>query len=304
MRARTATAVFTITVLGAIALGAASSMSAATDGLSSDSLIAGARMGEAFSGATQRPVDDPDAPIATGRWAENVAPVELAGGPAPVSVATAAPAPEPIQLSRPSARPDAGRFALLEPETPAPANSSLSVPLARMALAPSPAPRAAAPEPRISLTVSNQDFSAPGSGLDVTSAVFNEPLLSFRPSRSPLDIRRLALRVGPTKAVGKKGRWFVFAAGSGQAFGLNLLKDPLRGWKPAGWSVEQLAEFGKAQLGIGWRQGSRQIAASVARRDIGAYGISREDTVVGVSFTVSGKAAPKTRYEQRLPAVH
>ena len=33
---------------------------------------------DAFSGATARPAEDPDAPIATGRWAENTAPVELA----------------------------------------------------------------------------------------------------------------------------------------------------------------------------------------------------------------------------------
>lgn len=306
MRAITATVVFTATVLGAVALGAASSMSAATDGLSSESLLAGARVGDAFSGsgATPRPVDDPDAPIATGRWAENAAPVELAGGPAPVAVAAATPAPEVIRLSRPAAAPQAARMALLDPAPAQRDAAPISVPLTRMALAPAPAARAVAPEPRISLTISDQTFSAPGSGLDATSSVFSEPLLSFRPSRSPLDIRRLALRVGADPAVGKKGRWFIFAAGSGQALGLNLLKDPLRGWKPAGWSVEQLAEFGKAQLGIGWRKDSRQIAASVARREMGAYGISREDTVFGISFTVSGKPPAKTRFEQRLPAVH
>ncbi|HRD29102.1 MAG TPA: hypothetical protein PLO65_12445, partial [Caulobacter sp.] len=81
MRARTATAVFAVTALGAAGLGAATSMSAATDGLTSDSLMADARIGDAFSGAGARVPDDPDAPITTGRWAENAAAVELAGGP-------------------------------------------------------------------------------------------------------------------------------------------------------------------------------------------------------------------------------
>lgn len=305
MRARTATVVFTVTVLAAAAFGAASSMSAATDGLTSDSLIAGSRVGDAFSGASQRAADDPDAPIATGRWAENAAPVELAGGPAPVAVAVAVAsiAPEPIRLSHPAAAPAEARLALMVVPT-APAGAPVAVPLSRMAFSPTTDTRPAAPEPRLSLTVSDQSFAAPGAGLDATSSVFSEPLISFRPSRAGADGKRLALRVGPSQTVGKKGRWFLFAAGSGQAFGLNLLRDPLRGWKPAGWSVEQLAEFGKAQLGIGWRKDSRQVAASVARRELGAYGISREDTVFGVTFTVSGKPPAKTRFEQRLPRAH
>ena len=263
--------------------------------------MAGSRVGDAFSGAAQRPVDDPDAPIATGRWAENAAPVELAGGPAPVAVAAIA--PEPIRLSHPTAAPAEPRLALLDVPA-APARAPIAVPLSRMAFSPTTDSRPAAPEPRISLTVSDQTFAAPGAGLDATTSVFSEPLISFRPSHPGSDSRRLALRVGPSQTVGKKGRWFIFAAGSGQAFGLNLLRDPLRGWKPAGWSVEQLAEFGKAQLGIGWRKDSRQVAASVARREMGAYGISREDTVFGITFTVSGKPPAKTRFEQRLPRAH
>ena len=88
MRALTATAVFSATVLGAVALGTVASIGAATDGLGSDSLLANARVGDAFSGATPRVADDPDAPIRTGRWAEDTAPVELAGGPGQAQVAS------------------------------------------------------------------------------------------------------------------------------------------------------------------------------------------------------------------------
>lgn len=301
MRALTATAVFTATVLGAAALSAATSMSAATDGLTSESLLASARVGDAFSGSVARVVDDPDAPIATGRWAEDTAPVELAGGPVPVQVAAAA--PEPILLSRTVstsapirvASNDTGSRAVFTP---------LSVPLSRLAWAPVTKSRSAPdPEPRISLTISDQAVVPTGTGLEIGSASFNQPDVSLRAPSSGLDLKHLALRVTSNERVRGKGRWFIFAAGSGQAFGLNLLRDPVRGWKPAGWSVERLAEFGKAQLGIGWRKGSRQIAISAARREISAYGISREDTVLGVTFTVSGRKPDKTRFEQRLPSV-
>jgi hypothetical protein len=305
MRALTATVVFTATVLGAVALGTAASISAATDGLSSDSLMAGADVGNAFSGAAPRVADDPDAPIRTGRWAENdAAPVELAGGPGQTQVAAAA-IPEPILLSRatPSGRAPS-QLAMLE-ATPhsrdASAPAPLTVSLARVSWAPTAPRRTVAPEPRINLMISDQEAGAPGAGLDIASSVFSEPVMSARPGRPLIDLKRLTLRIGPNDSVRKKGRWFVFAAGSGEAFGLNLVKDPLRGWRPAGWSVEQLAEFGKAQLGIGWRKGSQQLSASVARREISAYGLSREDTIFGITFTVSGKPPAKTRFEQRLP---
>lgn len=302
MRALTATAVFAVTVLGAATLSAATSMSAATDGLTSESLLADARVGDAFSGSVARPAEDPDAPIATGRWSENSAPVELAGGPAAVAAAEAP--PEPILLSRTVAPVERIRVAALDTRRDE-ALTPLSVPLSRVAWQPVTKSRGApVPEPRINLTISDQPVVPTGSGLDLGTGGLSEPLASFRPTSPMADLKRLALRVTSNERVGKKGRWFLFAAGSGQAFGLNLLRDPVRGWKPAGWSVERLAEFGKAQLGIGWRKGSRQIALSAARREISAYGVSREDTVLGVTFTVSGRPPAKVRFEQRLPSAH
>lgn len=303
MRARTATAVFSATVLGAVAFGSAVSMSAASDGLGSDSILASATVGDVFSGSTARQADDPDAPIRTGRWAEDAPPVELAGGPASTEVAEAA-IPEPILLSRSSgpARAPPSELAMVEaPIQVRPLPAPLSLPLSRVSWTTPARPAPAVRESRINLTVSDAPLSAPSSGLDIASAVFSEPVGAARRGRPLVDIKRLTLRIGASDSVKKKGRWFVFAAGSGEAFGLNLVKDPLRGWRPAGWSVENLAEFGKAQLGIGWRKGSQQLAASVARREISAYGLSREDTIFGISFTVSGKAPAKTRYEQRLP---
>lgn len=301
MRALKATGLMAATVLTVVGLTSASSIGAATDGLTSDSMLANANIGAAFSGGERVP-DDPDAPVRTGRWVEDTPEaVALAGGPAQTEAA--ATAPEVIRIPPPKAAP-AVQFAALDADQ-ALASAQFSIPLSRVALTPTPVrtPRA---EPRVSLVVVNHSPVSPGSGLDVTSSVFSEPLAAVAPPQSSpvFDMKRLSLRVTSNPKVGKKGRWFVFAAGSGEAFGLNLIRDPLRGWKPAGWSVEQLAEFGKAQLGIGWRKGARQFSLSAARREIGAYGVSREDTVIGVSFSVSGRPPARPRYEQRLPKAH
>lgn len=101
------------------------------------------------------------------------------------------------------------------------------------------------------------------------------------------EVKEILLRIGPKEEDRNKGRWFVFAAGSGEAFGLNLIRDGGKGrLRRAGWSVEKLAEFGKAQVGVGWRRGSRQISLAASRREIGAYGITQEDTVVGVTVSI------------------
>ncbi|MFZ5669186.1 MAG: hypothetical protein ACOY4K_06815 [Pseudomonadota bacterium] len=295
MRARTAIGVFVTVVLGTAGLTSASSIGAATDGLTSDSMLAEARFGDAFSG---RVPDDPDAPIRTGRWAEDTpaADVALAGGPP-----AATPEVETVAVqAKPSGSPL--RLAAIDPDDVrlGPAGA---IPLARVAWTAPRRAEAPALQPRFSLVVSEPAPGAPGSGLDVSTTVFEEPLAAARPARaSPVaQAKRLVARLGAPPSVKSKGRWFVFAAGSGEAFGLNLIRDPIRGWKPAGWSLEQLAEFGKAQLGIGWRKGQRQVSLSAARREIGAYGVSREDTVVGVTFSMSGRPGPKPRYEQRLP---
>lgn len=295
MRARTTIGVIATVAMAAAGLSSATSIGAATDGLSSESLLADARFGDAFSG---RVPDDPDAPIRTGRWAEDTpaAEVELAGGPQ---------APEtPQETVAVQSRPEAPavRMAALDPDALRLAAPS-ALPLSRVAW--TPPRRAEVPDlqPRFSLVVSEPAPTAPGSGLDAASSVFSEPIAALRSARpSPVtEAKRLVARLGPAPGVKKKGRWFVFAAGSGEAFGLNLIRDPIRGWRPAGWSLEQVAEFGKAQLGVGWRKGQRQIALSAARREIAAYGLSREDTVVGVTFSIAGRPGPKPRYEQRLP---
>jgi len=296
MRAFVVGSLFGVIVLSTMGLSAASSISAATDGLTSESLLADARPGQAFSGqafSSQSPrvPDDPDAPVRTGRWVEDMPPVMLAGGPPGQTVAEAV--ARPVQTASlasttlpalPAARP----AVILTPPSPT-----------RMALR-SFSRQPATGEPRVNLTVSiDRDGVAPGSGLDPDDRFTGEGFATPRLARpSPVqEARRLLMRIGPSQDAGGKGRWFIFAAGSGKAYGLNLVRDPGRGLRNAGWSVERLAEFGKAQLGVGWRKGRRQVALSAARREIGAYGVSREDTVVGVTFTVSGQKPSKREFK-------
>lgn len=293
MRAVTKAGLWGTIVLAAVGLGTASSMSAATDGQSSHTLLADAQFGSAFSGAA-RVSDDPDAPIRTGRW--DAAPDVLAGGP-PVATSPTAAAPpaRPIELAA-LAPPMAALPGATRPR-PAPV-------LTRAGFRSSQQPELMGGPPTVKLTVSDErDALAPGSGLEIDDRFAGDAFAPRTPrADQPFDGRRMLLSIAPKPADRKKGRWFIFAAGSGDAFGLNLIRDPARGgWRRAGWSVERLAEFGKAQLGLGWRRGDTQVALSAARREIGAYGFKREDTVVGVTFTVSGKPGQKVKREQRLP---
>ncbi|MDP2259881.1 MAG: hypothetical protein Q8J89_09220 [Caulobacter sp.] len=300
MRAIAAASLTSVVVLVTMAVSAASSIGAATDGLTSDSMLAAADFGQTFSGGGRVP-DDADAPIRTGRWDEAPAPVlALLGGPA--SDAPQAPTVVQPPLSRSTVQ--------LAALTPPPSVEAQARGLAagspvirsRVALA-SVSPKVLAGGPTLRVSVStDRDATDTGSGLAIEGSAGSA--FAPRPARpsQPFDAKQLLLSIAPEPADRAKGRWFVFAAGSGEAFGLNIIRDPVRGsWRRTGWSVERLAEFGKAQLGIGWRQGDRQVAVSAARREIGAYGYKQEDTVVGVTFTVSGKPIKAPKFEKGIP---
>lgn len=90
---------------------------------------------------------------------------------------------------------------------------------------------------------------------------------------------------------GDKGRWYVFAAASGRAVGLNMLRDQ-SGWDRAGWSTDPTgALIGDAQVGVGWRKGDLTSSFGVTYREVrGNHMVfgqqTRDDTVAGVSFTI------------------
>lgn len=90
---------------------------------------------------------------------------------------------------------------------------------------------------------------------------------------------------------GEVGRWYFFAAASGRAVGLNMMRDS-GGWDRAGWSTDPTgALIGDAQVGVGWRKGDITSSFGVTYREVRGNHMmfgqeTRDDTVAGVSFTI------------------
>jgi len=104
--------------------------------------------------------------------------------------------------------------------------------------------------------------------------------------------RLSALGVKDGAAFGDKGRWYLFAAASGRAVGLNMLHGE-GGWDRAGVTTDQSSTLvGDTQVGVGWRKGAMQTSFGYIHREIkGAnnplYGAeNKADSVVAFSFQV------------------
>ena len=90
---------------------------------------------------------------------------------------------------------------------------------------------------------------------------------------------------------GDRGRWYVFAAASGRAVGLNMLKGPTNSWDQS-WSQDpSSALIGDAQLGLGWRKGAMQTSLGYIHREIkGDHMLwgqqARDDSMLAFSLSV------------------
>lgn len=79
-------------------------------------------------------------------------------------------------------------------------------------------------------------------------------------------LKNLGVRDG--SVFGDRGRWYIFAAASGKAVGLNLLHRE-SGWDRAGWSTDPTSQLvSDAQLGVGWRKGPLQTSLGFVQRDV------------------------------------
>jgi Uncharacterized protein conserved in bacteria (DUF2219) len=93
------------------------------------------------------------------------------------------------------------------------------------------------------------------------------------------------------KAFGNRDRWYLFAAASGRAVGLNMLSQD-GGWNRAGWSQDQTSSLvGDAQLGVGFRRGAMQTSFGYVHRTIKSkeaiMGMdSKDDSVIAFSFSL------------------
>ncbi len=227
---------------------------------------------------------DPDAPIATARYgdaprrpATAAATVDLAGGASTTPLAggpVAAPPLKSVEFAQASAPP------------------------AIQTLSP-PRPRATArPE-----TAAEVRVATPAQGLvrSTTRPVQKAKIddIEMRPFMGPgdrssfmgvsVDASNLMGKMQPTSRDAKKGRWILFAATSGKALSLSVIKDSIVGWRGAGWAEERIARFGTHQLGMGWRKNGRQVSLSATRRSLRTQDYSDRDMVYGVSLSFNGR---------------
>ena len=102
-------------------------------------------------------------------------------------------------------------------------------------------------------------------------------------------LRELGIREGTS--FGDTGRWYLFAAASGRAVGMNVMRGESGGWDRAGWSTDPTgALVGDAQIGVGWRKGDMQSSFGVIHREVkGKHMVfgqqTRDDTVAAFTFS-------------------
>jgi len=111
-------------------------------------------------------------------------------------------------------------------------------------------------------------------------------------TRGQAAMQRLRdMGVADGESYGNAGRWYLFAAASGQAVGLNMMHGE-NGWDRAGWSTDNTgALVGDAQVGVGWRKGDMQSSFGVIHREVkGNHMIwaqdTRDDTVAAFTFSI------------------
>lgn len=137
---------------------------------------------------------------------------------------------------------------------------------------------------------------SPHAGVGMTSSGTSAEAgarLELSHHRDEAAVQRLKeLGVRDGAAFGDQGRWYVYAAASGRAVGLNMLHGD-GGWDRAGWTTDPTSTLiSDAQLGVGWRKGIMQTSFGYLHREVkGQHMIfgqqTRDDSMV--AFTLSIK---------------
>jgi hypothetical protein len=93
-------------------------------------------------------------------------------------------------------------------------------------------------------------------------------MLRLEPGKGEVDrLRDLGVQDGAE--FGDAGRWYLFAAASGRAVGLNMTRTEDGGWGQSGWSTDKTSKLiGDGQLGVGFRKGAMQAAFGYVYREI------------------------------------
>ncbi|WP_293677569.1 lipid A-modifier LpxR family protein [uncultured Phenylobacterium sp.] len=116
-------------------------------------------------------------------------------------------------------------------------------------------------------------------------------IVGKRPRGEQAMARLREMGVADGASYGDAGRFYVFAAASGQAIGLNMMRGA-EGWGRAGWSTDATgALVGDAQVGVGWRKGDVQSSFGVIHREVkGRHMVfgqtTRDDTLAAFTFSI------------------
>jgi hypothetical protein len=101
----------------------------------------------------------------------------------------------------------------------------------------------------------------------------------------------LGLRDG-AEAFGPRGRWYIFAAASGRAVGLNMLRGQNGDWSRAGLTTDVNSKLiGDSQAGVAWRRGPMQASLGYIHREMRGKDVimgmaSQKDSMVALSFSL------------------
>jgi hypothetical protein len=116
---------------------------------------------------------------------------------------------------------------------------------------------------------------------------------SYADARARRVAESLGLSTVEGSSFGDQARLYLYAAASGRALGLNVVRDrETGGLRGSGWSIDPAAVLiSDAQAGIGWRQGSVQASLGYLHRDIrnefGVRGMKLDgDSIVALSFAI------------------
>jgi hypothetical protein len=140
---------------------------------------------------------------------------------------------------------------------------------------------------------------SPRAGLGMTSqGASAEAGAELRLSKSKDDRAKDGLRaMGVTDGAhfGDQGRWYLFAAASGRAVGLNMLRND-GAWDRAGWTTDPTSTLiGDAQVGVGFRKGAMQTSFGFIHREVkGQHMVfgqeTKDDSLVAFSLSIRPKA--------------
>lgn len=103
-------------------------------------------------------------------------------------------------------------------------------------------------------------------------------------------VNSLGVRDG--RQFGERGRWYMFAAASGQAVGMNMLRSGDGDWSRAGLTTDNSSKLvGDGQAGVAWRKGAMQASFGYVHRKIRAKDqimgmATQKDEMVAFSFSL------------------